>query len=240
MKRQSLECLLVIVLAASGGAGCRPAGAAVENLGNYSSNASCYQVEFLGMTESSEVASTWRYRVQDQGCAQSASNWILELPSCATVVDASPAPWEIASPDLPSQMRGIKWQTGSDFQDVEFSVTLTGSLQKGMTRAGVEGQNISIGSMEGPVCKVQAVQAPAGIPIAKVKVQSANCRARPVGKSDKLVVLYRNQEAKILGRNEDPNNPWWYIKIPGQGGNCWLWGRTATTDGDVDGLPVVK
>ena len=88
---------------------------------------------------------------------------------------------------------------GSDFQDVEFSVTLTGSLQKGMTRAGVEGQSISIGSMEGPVCKVQVVQALASIPIAKVKVQSANCRARPVGKSDKLVILYRNQEVKILG-----------------------------------------
>ncbi len=139
-------------------------------------------------------------------------------------------------------MHGIKWQSGSDLQDAEFSVTLTGSLQKGMTRAGVEGQDISIGSMEGPVCKVQAVQAqtPAGVPHRQGQGPEANCRARPVGKSDKIVVLYRNQEAKILGRNEDPNNPWWYIKIPDQDGNCWLWGRTATTDGDVDGLPVVK
>ncbi len=241
MKRQSLACLLVIVLAAVLASGCRPASTAVETVGNYSSNAGCYQVEFLGVTESSEVASTWRYRVQDQNCAQNSSNWILELPACATVVDASPGHWEIISPDMQSQISGIKWQTGADFQDGEFSVTLTGNLQKGMTRAGMEGQNISIGSMEGPVCKGQAVQAaPASVPVAKVKVQSANCRARPVGKSDKIVVLYRNQEAEIVGRNEDPNNPWWYVKIPDRDGNCWLWGRTSTTDGDVDGLPVVK
>jgi hypothetical protein len=158
------------------------------------------------------------------------------------VVDASPGHWEIASPDLQSQISGIKWQTGTDFQDGEFSVTLTGSLQKGMTRAGVGGGNISIGSMQGPVCRDQAVQAQASssVPVARVKVQSANCRARPVGKSDKIVVLYRNQEAEIVGRNEDPNNPWWYIKLPDQGGSCWLWGKTSTTDGDVEGLPVVK
>jgi len=190
------------------------------------------------------VASTWRYRVQDGSCAQRSSNWILELPSCATVVEASPAHWEIASPDLQSQLSGIKWQTGTDFQDGEFSVTLTGNLQKGTTRAGVEGQTVSIGTMQGPVCKELAVQTPvqppASVPVAKVKVQSAYCRARPVGKSDKIVVLYRNQQAEIVGRSEDPNNPWWYVKIPDQDGKCWLWGKTSTTDGDVAGLPVMK
>ena len=242
MKIQSLPCLLVIVLADVLASGCQPASSTVETVGNYSSNAGCYQVDFLGVTEGSEVASTWRYRVQGGSCAQKAGGWILELPACAAVVDASPGTWEIASPDLPSQLSGIKWQTGSDFQDGEFRVTLTGSLQKGMTRAGVEGQDVSIGSTEGPVCKDQAVQtqAPASVPVAKIKVQSANCRARPVGKSAKVAILYRNQEAKIVGRNEDPDNPWWYVKIPDQDRSCWLWGRTATTDGDVDGLPVVK
>jgi hypothetical protein len=230
-----------MVLATVLGSGCQPASSTVETVGNYSSNAGCYQVEFLGVTESSEVASTWRYHVQEGSCAQQSSNWILELPSCATVVDASPAHWELIGPDMQSQISGIKWQTGSGFQDGEFSVTLTGNLQKGMTRAGVEGQNISIGSMEGPVCQDPVVQAsPASVPIARVKVQSANCRARPVGKSNKVVILYRNQEAQILGRSEDPNNPWWYVKIPDRDGNCWLWGKTATTDGDVAGLPIVK
>lgn len=240
MKKQSLACLLVMVLAAVVGPGCRPASSTVETVGNPASKAGCYQVEFLGVTESSEVASTWRYRVQGQDCTQKSSSWILELPSCATVVDASPGHWEIVRPGTHSQMSGIKWQTGTDFQDGEFSVTLTGNLQKGTTRAGMEGQDVSPGSMEGPVCKDQAAQAADSVPVAKVKVQSANCRARPVGKSDKIVVLYRNQEAEIVGRNEDPANPWWYVKIPDQDGSCWLWGKTATTDGDVDGLPIVK
>jgi hypothetical protein len=127
-------------------------------------------------------------------------------------------------------MSGVRWQTGSDFQDGEFSVTLTGSLQEGMSRAGVKG----------PVCRDLAVQTATSVPMAKVKVQSANCRAKPVGKADKVVILYRNQEAEIVGRNEDPNNPWWYVKIPDQERNCWLWGKTTTTDGDVDGLPILK
>ena len=240
MKRQSLARFLAVMLAAVIGSGCRPANTTVETLANQSPNTNCQQVEFLGMTESSEVASTWRYRVQEGSCPQKSSNWILELPSCATVVDASPAPWELASPDLASQISGIRWQTGSDFQDGEFRVTLTGSLQKGMIRAGVQGQNVSIGSLEGPVCRDQAVQATASVPIAKVKVQSANCRSQPVGKSAKIVVLYRSQEAEIVGRNDDPNNPWWYVRLPDQGGSCWLWGKTATTNGDVEGLPVIK
>jgi hypothetical protein len=76
-------------------------------------------------------------------------------------------------------------------------------------------------------------------PIAKVTVQSANCRAKPLGRSEKITLLYRSQEVEIVGRNGDPNNPWWYIKIPNEGGNCWLWGMTATTTGNVDELPVV-
>ena len=77
-------------------------------------------------------------------------------------------------------------------------------------------------------------------PIATVTVQSANCRSKPLGNSEKVALLYRSQEAEIIGRNDDPNNPWWYIKIPNQTGNCWLWGMTATTTGNVDDLPIVR
>jgi len=194
------------------------------------------------MTESSEVASTWRYRVQRQSCAQSLSSWMLELPACASVADASPAPWEFSSADTAYAMNGIEWQTGTGFQGGEFSVTLTGNLKKGMTRAGARGGEVSIGSLEGPVCRetVFAGTAEPAVPVAKVKVQSAYCRASPVGKAKKIILLYRNQEAEIVGRNEDLNNPWWYVKIPDQEGNCWLWGKTATTSGNVDGVPILK
>jgi hypothetical protein len=250
MKNQALPCLLVVLLMAVLCVGCRPASSPVETVGGHSFNSpDCYQVEFLGVTESSEVASTWRYRVQSQACKQNLSSWMLELPACASVVDASPTPWGTVSQDLNYQMSGIKWQSGADFQNGEFSVTLTGDLEKGMTRAGVEGQNVSVGSLDGPVCRERAAAAVgvpvtgspvAGGPMAKVKVQSAYCRARPVGKSGKVTLLYRNQEAEIVGRNEDPNNTWWYVKIPDQAGNCWLWGKTSTTSGNVEGLPILK
>jgi cellulose synthase/poly-beta-1,6-N-acetylglucosamine synthase-like glycosyltransferase len=74
---------------------------------------------------------------------------------------------------------------------------------------------------------------------AKVTVQSANCRIKPFGNSEKVTILYRNQEAQILGRNADSSNPWWYVKIPNKSGNCWLWGMTATTTGNVDQIPVL-
>jgi cellulose synthase/poly-beta-1,6-N-acetylglucosamine synthase-like glycosyltransferase len=77
------------------------------------------------------------------------------------------------------------------------------------------------------------------VPMATVTVQSANCRDKPFGHSGKVTLLYRSQEAEIVGWNGDPKNPWWHIKIPNQSGNCWLWGMTATTTGNVDGLPVV-
>lgn len=78
------------------------------------------------------------------------------------------------------------------------------------------------------------------VPTAKVTVESANCRARPRGNSDKITILYKNEQAEIVGRNADTNNPWWYIKIPNRSGNCWLWGMTAVTTGNVDEIPVVR
>jgi cellulose synthase/poly-beta-1,6-N-acetylglucosamine synthase-like glycosyltransferase len=79
----------------------------------------------------------------------------------------------------------------------------------------------------------------ATIATAKVTVESANCRRKPFGNSEKITILYRNQEAEILGRSADLTNPWWYVKIPNKSGNCWLWGMTATTSGNVAQIPVV-
>ena len=78
-----------------------------------------------------------------------------------------------------------------------------------------------------------------GTPIAKVTVESANCRSAPRGNSGRVTILYRGQQAEIVGRNGDLNNPWWYIKIPNLSGNCWLWGMTATTTGNVGQVPIL-
>jgi glycosyltransferase involved in cell wall biosynthesis len=74
---------------------------------------------------------------------------------------------------------------------------------------------------------------------ATIKVESANCRDKPKGNADRIAYLYKGQELEIVGKNDDPLNPWWYVKIPDSGGNCWLWGMTATTAGPIDGLPIV-
>jgi hypothetical protein len=70
--------------------------------------------------------------------------------------------------------------------------------------------------------------------IATVTVESANCRAKPRTNAEKIAVLYKDQDLEVLGRNDNPKNPWWYVKIPDQSGNCWLWGMTATMNGNVD------
>jgi cellulose synthase/poly-beta-1,6-N-acetylglucosamine synthase-like glycosyltransferase len=76
-------------------------------------------------------------------------------------------------------------------------------------------------------------------PTATVKVHSANCRERPRGNGERLAILYAGDEVEITGRNEDVNNPWWYVTIPNSTESCWLWGMTATTNGPVDDLPII-
>jgi hypothetical protein len=79
-----------------------------------------------------------------------------------------------------------------------------------------------------------------GAATATVKVDSANCRAKPRGNAERITYLYRNQTVEVVGRNEDLVNPWWYITIPDSGGNCWLWGMTATLSGNIDEIPVIR
>jgi cellulose synthase/poly-beta-1,6-N-acetylglucosamine synthase-like glycosyltransferase len=78
------------------------------------------------------------------------------------------------------------------------------------------------------------------IPTATITVESANCRAKPRGNSEKITILYKGQAAEIVGRNADLKNPWWYIKIPNLSGNCWLWGMTARMTGTVDEIPIIE
>ena len=75
---------------------------------------------------------------------------------------------------------------------------------------------------------------------ATVTVESANCRAKPRGNAERIIYLYQGQELAVLGRNDDLTNPWWYVKIPDQDGKCWLWGMTATLEGDLTEIPVIR
>lgn len=125
----------------------RPPGEIVTTL-------DCYRVSFLGSSHSTDRISTWRYPVEELSCAQDLSNWMLELPACATLVDASPSAWEVVQPDPNYQLNGIKWETGAGFRSGEFSVVLSGDLMSGEVYFGVKGPDVAIGTTEGPTCKV--------------------------------------------------------------------------------------
>jgi hypothetical protein len=75
---------------------------------------------------------------------------------------------------------------------------------------------------------------------ATVTVHSANCRERPRANGERVTILYAGDTVEITGRNEDVNNPWWYVKIPNSTESCWLWGMTAETSGPVEQLPIVR
>ena len=75
---------------------------------------------------------------------------------------------------------------------------------------------------------------------ATVTVESANCRAKPRGGAERVTFLYKDQQVEIVGRNDDPANPWWYVKIPDSDKNCWLWGMASKMTGSVEEIPIVK
>ncbi|HEX6270591.1 MAG TPA: DUF3060 domain-containing protein [Anaerolineales bacterium] len=147
--------------------------------------ADCYQITFLGSSQSTDQISTWRYRVEELACAQDLSNWMLELPACATVLDASPSPWEVIQPDPNFQLNGIKWQTGAGFQSGEFNLVLSGQLTSGTVQVGVKGPDVAIGVIEGPACDVTTITptvtiTPGAItPILTTTVQSTPSPAEP-------------------------------------------------------------
>jgi hypothetical protein len=128
-----------------------PSGATTVTLSD------CYQVSFLGYTQNTDQVSTWRYGVKELSCAQDLSNWMLELPACAILIDASPSPWEVVQPDPNYHFDGIKWQTGTDFQNGEFTLVLSGQLTNGMVQVGVKGPDVAIGTIEGPICPMTTI-----------------------------------------------------------------------------------
>jgi hypothetical protein len=109
-----------------------------------------YRVTFLGVSYAGSN-SIWRYYVEELPIAQDLSNWVLELPSCARVVDASPR-GELVNPDPNARLNGIKWQPGGGFVEGEFSVTLSGQLTVGRIQVAVKGPDVAWGELAGPSC----------------------------------------------------------------------------------------
>ncbi|OQX61373.1 MAG: hypothetical protein B5M51_08090 [Anaerolinea sp. 4484_236] len=72
------------------------------------------------------------------------------------------------------------------------------------------------------------------IPMVSVS-QNTNCRSGPGIVYDYLGALLIGEKAELVGKNTI--NDYWIIKNQDQFGNCWLWGRYATTEGDISAIP---
>ena len=64
--------------------------------------------------------------------------------------------------------------------------------------------------------------------------QDSNCRAGPGTQYQILGVLHVGQTALVVGKNTA--NGYWIIQNPDAPGQCWLWGKFATTQGDPSTL----
>jgi hypothetical protein len=112
-----------------------------------------YRITYLGMTPGNGTT-TWRYRMEELPEAQDLSNWVLGLPSCATVVSATPR-GEVVNPDPNAKISGIKWQPGGGFVQGEFSVTLSGQLTEGTVDVAAKGPDVERGTIAGPSCNLR-------------------------------------------------------------------------------------
>jgi hypothetical protein len=75
------------------------------------------------------------------------------------------------------------------------------------------------------------------IPMVRVS-EDTNCRSGPGKDFDHKGVLLTGEQAEVVGKNESLD--YWIIKNPDSSGTCWLWGRYATVEGDVSGLPEIE
>jgi SH3-like domain-containing protein len=71
-------------------------------------------------------------------------------------------------------------------------------------------------------------------------IKNANCRQGPSTSYEVVTSFLAGQTVEIVGRNPDFDNTWWYVKIPGSNGKCWVSLTTAQAYGDFDAIPTVK
>jgi hypothetical protein len=147
----------------------------------------CYKITFLGFAENGDSTSTWRYLVEELSCAQDLSNWVLELPACATVVGASPTPSEVVQPDPNHHLNGIKWETGAGFESGEFSVTLSGALTSGTVHVGAKGPDVAIGSIAGPTCEILTTTTPTVVATTATETATVDMTLSPIPFTPTLV-----------------------------------------------------
>jgi CSLREA domain-containing protein len=66
----------------------------------------------------------------------------------------------------------------------------------------------------------------------------ANCRSGPGTNYRILAVLPQDGAFAIDGRDSDGS--WWWIRLPGNAGHCWVSGQNVTVAGETAGVPEVE
>jgi len=69
-------------------------------------------------------------------------------------------------------------------------------------------------------------------------IKDANCRSGPSTSYPEVTSFFKGETVRIVGRNPNFNNTWWYVEIP-SGGKCWVSLTTAQAYGDFDAIPTV-
>lgn len=169
----------------------------------------CFRISFLGSSDQGGGTSVWEYSVEELSCAQDLSNWMLELPTCANVVDATPSPWEIVHPDPNFQLDGIKWEVDDAFQEGTFSVTLEGELITGPTRVGAKGPDVAIGVIKGPVCaQPTSTPTPTDTPtVTMTPTPTGSATVTPTPSPTPTATLEVDDEGKAIICHIPPGNP---------------------------------
>jgi hypothetical protein len=67
-------------------------------------------------------------------------------------------------------------------------------------------------------------------------LENTNCRSGPASYYDYITTIDKGNQVQAVGRN--PDNNYYYVRVPGSGGFCWLWDEFSSLSGDIGILPV--
>jgi hypothetical protein len=112
-----------------------------------------FTVTSVNLNEKSDSkTATWTYHVEETGKGKDLSHWVLSLGDCYDVVESS-QPYELGY-DKRTDVYGIKWNVGDDFESGDFSFTVEGDWTVGEVEYATKaGRSIGKDVIDGPKCR---------------------------------------------------------------------------------------
>lgn len=112
------------------------------------------RIAFEDVIENEDGTSLWLYTVEELPEAKDLKYWVLEIPDCASILNADPEPWQDVYPDEGSGLSGIRWDVDREFPAGTFGVTLEGQLIPGTRQVAAKAAPMGRGEITGPECAV--------------------------------------------------------------------------------------